>query len=283
MSWADLNDIKKLPYCSLVGCLLYLSIGMHPDITYAVQQLSQYLNCYSYAHWNAAVHIICYLSGTREHKLHLGSKNPVKLISFTDSDWANCLDTRRSVGCHTYSLGSGVVSWQARKQKTVAASSCKAEYVAAFEASKEAIWLCTLLDGIGYTPTNSTTILCNNNATINLSEDPLLHDRVKHINIKYHFMWEHIQAEELSLSYINMHDNIADIFMKALEPKKFSQFWGFLGLKWTKIPPEEECSWWGGVLWSSRHCEHMVTLFPFISFISLYLYLLLTSVALYLT
>ena len=188
MSRAEIDDIKKLPYRSLVGCLLYLSIGTRPNITFAVQQLSQYLDCYSYAHWNAAIHVVRYLSGTREHKLHLGGQTPIKLIGFTDSDWANCLDTRRSVGGHTYSLGSGVISWQARKQKTVAASSCEAEYIAAFEASKEAIWLRTLLDGISYSPTTPTTILCNNNAAISLSEDPLLHDRVKHIDIKYHFM-----------------------------------------------------------------------------------------------
>lgn len=161
----------------------------------------------------------------------LGSQTPIKLIGFTNSDWANCLDTRRSIGGHAYSLGSGVISWQARKQKTVAASSCKAEYVAAFEASKEAIWLRTLLDGIGYSPTTPTTILCDNNAAISLSEDPLLHDRVKHINIKYHFMREHVQSGELALSYINTQDNIANIFTKALEPKKFSRFRGFLGIK----------------------------------------------------
>ena len=91
--------------------------------------------------------------------------------------------------------------------------------------------MCTLLDGIGYSSTTPTTILCDNNAAISLSEDPLLHDRVKHIDIKYHFMREHVQSGELALSYINTQDNIADIFTKALEPKKFSRFQGFLGIK----------------------------------------------------
>ena len=230
MMKAKLDDIKKLPYRSLVGCLLYLSIGTRPDITYAVQQLSQYLNCYSYAHWNAAICVVPYLSGTREYKLHLGGNNPISLLGFTDSDWANCLDTRRSVGGHAYTLGSGIISWQARKQKTVAASSCEAEYTAAFEASKEGIWLRTLLNGIGHTPSNPTTILCDNNAAINLSEDPSLHDRIKHINIKHHFLREHVQSNELTLSYINTNDNIADIFMKALDAKKFNRFRGFLRL-----------------------------------------------------
>jgi hypothetical protein len=230
MSKDELDEIKKLPYRSLVGCLLYLSIGTRPDITYSVQQLSQYLDCYSYAHWNAAIRVVRYLSGTRQLKLYLGGTNQISLLGFTDSDWANCLDTRRSVGGHAYTLGSGVVSWQARKQKTVAASSCEAEYTAAFEASKEGIWLRTLLNSINYTTTGPTTICCDNNAAINLSEDPSLHDRVKHIDIKHHFLRERVQSNEISLSYINTNDNIADIFTKALDTKKFNRFRKFLGL-----------------------------------------------------
>ena len=231
MSKSELEEIKKIPYHSLVGCLLYLSIGTRPDITYSVQQLSQYLDCYSYAHWNAAIRVVRYLSGTRNLKLHLNGMNPISLLGFTDSDWANCLDTRRSVGGHAYSLGSGMVSWQARKQKTVAASSCEAEYTATFEASKECIWLRTLLNSINHTPTAPTTICCDNNAAINLSEDPALHDHVKHIDIKHHFLHERVQSNEISLSYINTHDNVADIFTKALDTNKFSCFRGFLGLK----------------------------------------------------
>jgi len=176
--------------------------------------------------------VVCYLSGTHDHKLHLGGSNLISLLGFTDSDWANCLDMRQSVGGHAYTLGSGVISWQARKQKTIAASSCKAEYVAAFEACKEAIWLRTLLNAIGHQPLkNPTTILCDNNAAINLSEDPLLHDCVKHIDIKHHFLCEHVQSQEITLSYINTYNNIANIFTKVLDTRKFTRFRGFLGIK----------------------------------------------------
>ncbi len=128
----DIATLAKLPYRSLVGYLLYLAIASRLDITYAVQQLSQFLDCYSYAHWNAAVRVLRYLKGTRELTLVLGGTNPVELLGFTDSDWANCLDTRRSVGGYAFSLGSGIISWSSRKQKTVASSSCEAEYTAAY-------------------------------------------------------------------------------------------------------------------------------------------------------
>jgi len=113
----ELEQITKLPYRSLVSCLLYLSIGMCPNISYLVQQLSQYLDCYTYTHWNTALQVIHYLSGTCNYKLCLSDNNSILLLRFTDSDWANCLDTRQSVRGHTYTLGSDAISWQAHKQK----------------------------------------------------------------------------------------------------------------------------------------------------------------------
>ena len=226
----DRDQCAKLPYRSLVGCLIYLSVGTRPDISYSVQQLSQFLDCYSYSHWHAAVRVIRYLKGTRNLRLRLGGTEPMKLTGFTDSDWANCLDTRRSVGGYGFTLGSGLISWNARKQKTVATSSCEAEYTAAFEASKEAIWLRALLTAIDFTPPLSTVILCDNNAAINLSEDPSLHQRVKHIDIKYHFLRERVHSNEISMAYVNTNDNLADIFTKALEHRRFTRLRSLLGI-----------------------------------------------------
>ena len=164
-----------------------------------------------------------YLSRMCNFKLHLGGENSVSLLGFTDSDWPNCLDTRQIVGGCAYMLGSSIISWQAWKQKPLVASSCKAEYVAAFEASKEAMWLHTPLNTIGYKPDKPIMIPCNNN-TINLSENPRLHDQVKHIDIKHHFLQECIQSQDIVLSYIHTHNSIADIFMKALNTKEFTHF-----------------------------------------------------------
>lgn len=75
---------------------------------------------------------------------------------------------------------------------------------------------------------------------VNLSEDPLLHTRVKHVDIKYHFLCEHIQSKEIDIKYINTNDNIADVFTKALNHKKFTCFHSLLGLVWDMIPCEEE-------------------------------------------
>ena len=217
---------------------------MHLDITYSVQQLLQYLDCYSYTHWNTVICVVCYLSETQQLKLHLGGTNQISLLGFTDSDWANCLNTRRIVGDHAYTLGSGIVSWQARKQKRVATSSCEAEYIVAFKASKKCLWLCKLLNSLNHMTNAPTTICCNNNTAINLSEDPALHDHIKYINIKHHFLCKCVQSNEISLSYINTNNNIADIFTKALDIKKIQLISpNFRTQLFTRTPCEEEYSW----------------------------------------
>ncbi|KNZ75967.1 Copia protein [Termitomyces sp. J132] len=216
----ECNDIANIPYQRLVGGLIWLAISSCPDIQYAIQQLSQYSDSYSVTHWNAAIRVV----------LCLGRTSPVSLVGFTDSDWANCLDTRRSMGRYAWSLGSGVISWASRKQKTVAASSCEAEYMAAFEAAQECIWLRALLQAIGHDLSKATTIMCDNNAATNLSENPLLYSRVKHVDIKYHFLRERVASNELTIRYINTRDNIADLFTKPLPLPRFSRLRRILGL-----------------------------------------------------
>lgn len=100
------EDIANLPYQQLVGSLQYLAICTCLDILYAVGKLSQYLGCYGRAHWSAAVQVLQYLRTTQTMGLTLSSlQHPVQLTGMTDSDYANCLDTRRSVSGYCFSLG----------------------------------------------------------------------------------------------------------------------------------------------------------------------------------
>jgi hypothetical protein len=93
------------------------------------------------------------------------------------------------------------------------------------------MWIRALLNAIGYPQSSPTTILCDNTATKTLSEDPLLHSRVKHVDIKYHFLREQVQSGALQLQYVNTKDNVADLFTKALNIKQFTYLRSFLGLR----------------------------------------------------
>ena len=222
--------LARLPYRSLVGCLMYVALGTRPDIAYAVSRLSCFLDCYRIEHWHAAVRVIRYLKGTRTLPLILGGDS-IELMGFTDSDYANDLDTRKSVGGYGFTLGSGMISWSSRKQRTVADSSTAAEYIAASEASRECVWLRALLHGIGITQTKPTPIFCDNNSTIDLSQDQLFHARVKHIDVRWHYLRERVENADLVLSRIRGVDNTADVFTKPLSPLIFNRLRNFLGLR----------------------------------------------------
>ena len=144
------------PYRSLVGSLMYIAIGTQPDIAYAVGHLASFLDCYRPEHWQAAICVLRYLKGTRSLALRLGGQNSLCLVGYSDSDYANCPDTSRSIGGYCFSLGSGMISWSSRKQHTVADSSCYAEYIALHEASHEAVFLRELLEEIDFSPTGPT-------------------------------------------------------------------------------------------------------------------------------
>ncbi|PPQ82261.1 hypothetical protein CVT24_001911 [Panaeolus cyanescens] len=233
----DRTIVGKLPYRSLIGAMLYIAIGTRPDISFAIQNLSQFLDTYDQSHWNAAIRVLRYLKGTRTLRLALGGDNGISLLGYTDSDWSQCPINRKSVSGYGFTLGGGLISWCARKQKTVSTSSCEAEYIAAFEATKEALWLRNLLSELEFIdPDLPARIECDNTAAIQLSEDPSLHSRVKHIDIKYHFIRDRVQKKQVFLHHIGTKDNTADIFTKALDKFTFLKLRGYTGL----VQPEEE-------------------------------------------
>lgn len=230
LSDSNINELKTLPYRRLVGLMMYIAIGSRPDIALAVQKLCQFLSCYNYEHWEAAKRLLRYLKGTRNLRLRLGGAE-INLTGFTDASYACCPDTRRSVGAYCFTLGlSGIVSWSARKQKTVAQSTTDSEYIACAESAREAVWIRTLLRCIEFAPHGPTPILCDNEAARILSEDQVFHSRSKHIDIRYHYIRECCQNGSILVRYVPSEENVADILTKPLAPAQFLKLRSFLGL-----------------------------------------------------
>jgi len=223
--------MSRTPYRSLVGSLMYLAIGTRPDIAHSVQQLCHHLDCYGPIHWEAAKRVMRYLKGTRDLKLVLGGEHPARLLGFTDSDFANCPDTQRSVSGYCFTLGSGLITWSARQQKTISLSTCEAEYVAASDAAKEVAWLHTLLHELDFTQPSATPLLCDNTGGITLSEDVSYHAKVKHIDISMHSIRERVARGQIKLHYVKSMNNAADIFTKSLPCKDFEHLRTCLGLQ----------------------------------------------------
>ena len=121
-------------------------------------------------HWSAAIQVVRYLKGTWTMGLTLGGTNPLRLVRYSDSNYANCPITSRSISGYCFTLGSGTISWMSKKQHVVANSSCYAEYIALHDSSHELVFLCQLLTSLGFRPTSLTPILCDNDATRQLAE-----------------------------------------------------------------------------------------------------------------
>jgi hypothetical protein len=180
----DVAAMADKPYGELVGSLQYLAQGTRPDIAYATSHLASVLNRPGVQHWNMGIRVVRYLHTARTHGITLGGSGAkVNLCGMTDSDFANCPDTRRSVSGYAFSLGTGAVSWSSKKQDIVTTSTCEAEYVAMASATKEALWLRMLLDDIGFAQSSATIIGADNQGAIVLGGDQLNDSRTKHIEL----------------------------------------------------------------------------------------------------
>jgi len=123
-----------------------------------------------------------------------------------------------------FDVAGGYMSWSLKKQVSVATSSMKAEYVAFANATKEAVWLRTLLKEVSYPQSQATIMHADNQGAIALAQNPTSHSRAKHIDIRFYFIQERIERNEIKLQYISIHQMVADILTKALSHKAFEKF-----------------------------------------------------------
>jgi hypothetical protein len=170
---------------------MYL-VNTKPDIFFVVNTLSQFMVETRRMHWVEAKHVLVYLCGIMDYGLDYLRGDGVRLVGYIDSDWAGCVSDRKSTSGCCFRLGSTMVSWFSRKQKSVSLSSVEAEYMAASQAICEALWLHKLLVGLFGVQLRPTMIYYDNQSCIKLSENPIFHDRSKHIEIQYHFIWDYV-------------------------------------------------------------------------------------------
>jgi hypothetical protein len=228
VSVEEQEAMKGMPYSSGVGSLMYAMTATRPDIAFAVSALSAYMANPGEKHWIALKRVLRYLQGTRNHCLVLGGSK-VELSAWCDADWANDKDTRRSVTGYVFKLGDGVISWQSKRQATVAMSSTEAEYMSASYAAREAAFLHQLLGEIGYKQP-SVALHCDNQSCIALSSNPTYHQRTKHIDVQHHFIREKVESGDITLTYVPSEHMVADALTKPLPRVKHERCMDGLGL-----------------------------------------------------
>ena len=209
---ADETDPKL--YREIVGGLIYAMTCTRPDLSFVVTKLSlsQHMSKPNVNHMTMAKHTLRYIKGTIDRKLiFTKSENPLKLIGYCDSDWANSED-RKSISGWGFQLNveGPLISRKSKKQSTVALSTCEAEYVSLSSAAQEGMFLMALLNDLSFMNVTNFDINCDNQSAISLAKNPVLSQRTKHIDIKYHFLRNLVQTYKMQITYVPSECNIAD-------------------------------------------------------------------------
>lgn len=224
------EEMKSTPYRQLIGSLLFAAQISRPDISYAVNVLSRYSNNPGKAHWIAAKRVLRYLKTTKHYKITY-KEGSSELEGFCDADWGSDVDDRRSTSGYVFMMQGGAISWNTRRQQTVALSSTEAEYMSLVSAVQESIWLKRLEREIFPNQPKKMTISCDNRGAMQLALNNNYSPRTKHIEIKDKFVREKLQDGSINIEYLRTDEMPADVLTKATNANKLCTFSKSFGLK----------------------------------------------------
>jgi hypothetical protein len=213
------ESVDKEKYQRLVGRLIYLC-HTRPDISHAVSVVSRYMHDPRDGHMEAAQRILRYLKGTPGKGLWFKSNGHLGVDGYCDADWASCLDDRRSTSGYCVFVGGNLVSWRSKKQSVVSKSTAEAEYRAMSQGLSEMIWVRNLLSELKVLRKGSVKVWCDNMPAINIANNPVQHDRTKHVEIDRFFIKEKIDAGIISLAHVSSGQQVADCLTKGLGTKE---------------------------------------------------------------
>lgn len=218
-------------YRSIVGSLRYL-VNTRPDLVFAVGYVSRFLEEPHKDHMMAVKHILRYVKGTKNWGLWFGRKGRKEagLIGYSDSDYAGDVDSRKSTTGVVFFLNNSPVTWTSMKQKVVAQSTCEAEYIAAANASCQALWLSRVLAEVQGVSLKAPMLKVDNKSAIALIKNPVLHGQSKHIEVKYHFVRECAENGQIKVDFIRSEEQLGDFLTKPLGKTKFQELRSKVGL-----------------------------------------------------
>ena len=218
-------QMKDIPYASALGSLMYAQTCTRPDISFAVGMLGRYQSNPGMEHWKAVKKVMRYLQGTKDYMLTYRRSDHLEVIGYSDSDFASCLDSRKSTSEFVFLLAGGAISWKSVKQSIIAASTMEAEFVACFEATGHALWLRNFISGLGVVDSiaKPMTIYCDNSAAVFFSKNGKYSNGSKHMEVKYLVVRERVQKQQVSIENMSTTLMIADPLIEGLPPKTYKE------------------------------------------------------------
>ncbi|KAL8120428.1 hypothetical protein AgCh_017563 [Apium graveolens] len=199
------RPIDATPYHKLIGSLQYLAIT-RPDVSFAINKLSQSMHSPTEIHWQAVKRVLRYLKGTLHHGLFLTRNSPLTLTAFSDSDWGGVHDQGRSTTAYVLYLGPNIISWRSARQKSVSRSSTEAEYKALANAATEIMWVQNILNELRVFIPRSPTLFCDNTGDVYSCANLVYHSRMKHLAFDYHFVRERVTCGLLHVFHVSSKD-----------------------------------------------------------------------------
>ena len=206
-------DVKV--YKQAVGSLIYLSVRTRPDISFSVNRAAQNAENPTENDWSRVKRIFRYLKGTKNTGILFTKTDGFQCEGFVDSDWAGDAVSRKSTSGYIFISCGGPISWQSRKQTSVALSSAEAEYVSLASCIQEALWLNSLL--VIFSPGHEYMLVnVDNMSAIQMAKNDQFHKRTKHISIKYNFVRDSVGKNLIKLKYCATEHMSADFLTKGL-------------------------------------------------------------------
>ncbi|GJU99566.1 putative ribonuclease H-like domain-containing protein [Tanacetum coccineum] len=215
----DAADVDEHLYRSMIGSLMYLTAS-RPDIMFAVCACARFQVSPKTSHLLAVKRIFRYLKGKPSLGLWYSKDSPLELVAYTDSDYAGATQDRKSTTGGCQFLGNRLISWQCKKQTVVATSTTEAEYVAAASCCGQVLWIQNQLLDYGYNFMN-TVIYIDNNSTICIIENHVQHSKIKHIEIRHHFIRDCNAKKLIQMVKIDTEHNVADLLTKGFDAGRF--------------------------------------------------------------
>jgi len=210
----------RYPYAELVGSLLWLANMVRPDISQIVGDLSAHISNPSLDHWHAAKRVLKYVISTKHMGITFTGNHDGIVRGFSDSDHAR-IQCRKSVSGRLVFIGTDLVSWSSKRQRTPPAlSSCEAELIAAVECAKDLLFTRNLLRELNQ-PATKMVLRVDNQPAIDIMHNPSYHGRVKHIDVRYHFCRHLTDSGDLTVLWVPTKVNPADALTKPLPTPQF--------------------------------------------------------------
>jgi hypothetical protein len=225
----DSPDVDQRSYRSMIGSLLYITAS-RPDIMHVVGMVGRYQVAPKQSHLLVVKRIFRYLKGTMNYGLWYLRHPNFQLSVYSDVDWDNCMDERKSTSGGAFFLGYSLVAWLRKKQGSISLSTTEAEYIVAATCYTQVLWMIQTLADLEVKYNAPIPIHFDNTSAISVSKNHVFHSKTKHIPIKYHFLREQVTSTVVSLHYIPSKDQIVDIFTKLLAKAQFEYLHQKLGV-----------------------------------------------------